>query len=173
MAEEGLKIKVFRNDKITLKEIEKLSPKAIVLSPGPGNPNDAGICLNVVKAFYKRFPLLGICLGHQTLAQSFGGKIVRAPKIMHGKLSSIQHTGKGLFKGAPCPLPVVRYHSLVVEKETLPKCLEITSETEEGVVMGIRHKRYPIEGFQFHPESIMTDFGKKLLINFFKKVYKA
>jgi para-aminobenzoate synthetase component 2 len=117
--------------------------------------------------------LLGICLGHQALAQSFGGKIVRAPKIMHGKLSSIRHTGKGLFKGIPCPLPVVRYHSLIVEKETLPKCLEITSETEEGVVMGIRHKRYPIEGFQFHPESIMTDFGKKLLINFFKKVYKA
>ena len=172
MAGEGFKVKVYRNDKITLQEIKSISPKAIVLSPGPGNPNDAGICLELVKKLHKNFPMLGICLGHQTIAQSFGAKIIRAQKIMHGKISPIYHKGKGLFKGTPNPFEVVRYHSLVVQKESLPNCLKVTSETKEGVIMGIRHNRYPLEGLQFHPESIRTDFGKALLINFLKKVYK-
>ena len=172
MAEEGFKVKVYRNDKVTLKKIESIGPKAIVLSPGPGNPNDAGISLELVKNFHQHFPMLGICLGHQTIAQSFGAKIIRAQKIMHGKISPIYHKGKGLFKGTPNPFEVVRYHSLIVQKEGLPSCLEVTSETKEGVIMGIRHIRYPLEGLQFHPESIKTDFGKKLLINFLKKAYK-
>jgi len=162
-------IKVFRNDQISLADIVEMKPDAIVISPGPGTPDSAGICLDLVANLAKDYPILGVCLGHQTIGQVFGGKVVSAPVLMHGKTSAIQHANMGVFQDLPNPLTATRYHSLVVEKETIPPVLEITAWTEDGIIMGIRHREIPhIQGVQFHPESILTDSGLKLLGNFLK-----
>ena len=170
-------IKVFRNDKITLREIEKLKPSHIVISPGPCTPKEAGISVDVVKHFTGKIPVLGVCLGHQAIGAAFGGKIVHAKKLMHGKTSLIYHDNQTVFKGLKNPFEATRYHSLLVEKKSLPKCLEISARTKEGEIMGLRLKRLPtshfplpacVEGIQFHPESILTKSGKKLLKNFFE-----
>nr|WP_110940714.1 aminodeoxychorismate/anthranilate synthase component II [Geosporobacter subterraneus] len=161
---------VYRNDQISINEIEQMNPQMIVLSPGPCTPNEAGICIDVVKHFKGRIPILGICLGHQTIGQVFGGKIVRAIEPVHGKVHSISHNNKGVFKGLKNPLKVTRYHSLVIERESLPDCFEITADTSEGEIMGIRHKEYMIEGVQFHPEAILTEMGMELLDNFLQQV---
>lgn len=163
----GQTVEVFRNDKITAQAVLEKKPAGVVLSPGPSDPDHAGICVEMVKkaAEYK-MPLLGVCLGHQTIGQVFGGKVVRAPKPVHGKLSTIFHEGKGLFRGLPSPLQATRYHSLVVERATFPECLEITAWTEDGLVMGLSHKTLPIHGVQFHPESILTEHGHAMLKNF-------
>ncbi len=157
---------VYRNDQITLDEIEALRPDQILISPGPCTPNEAGISLALIDRFKGSIPILGVCLGHQSIGQAFGGEVIRAPKMMHGKTSLMHHDGKGLFAGLPNPFTATRYHSLIVERETLPDCLEITAETAEGEIMGLRHKDYPIEGVQFHPESIITDHGHQILRNF-------
>lgn len=162
----GEEVKVFRNDEITIKEIAHLKPEKIVISPGPCTPNEAGISLEVVKAFSGKIPLLGVCLGHQSIGQAFGGKIIRAKSVMHGKTSMIRHNGKGVFENLPNPFEATRYHSLVVEKKSLPDCLEITAWTEDQEIMGVRHKTLAVEGVQFHPESILTVEGKQLLANF-------
>ena len=163
-------LEVHRNDKLTLDEIRKIKPERIVISPGPGKPEDAGLSIDVVKEFGPSIPLLGVCLGHQSIGQVFGGEIVRAEKLMHGKTSMIKHNGKGLFEDVPNPFEATRYHSLLIKKDSLPDCLEITAEakTENKEIMGIRHKEFPIHGLQFHPESILTGNGKKLLSNFLK-----
>lgn len=163
---------VYRNDSITIEEIAKLAPDMIVLSPGPCTPNEAGICIEVVEKFKGIIPILGICLGHQTIGQVFGGKVIKAIEPVHGKVYPIKHTDKGVFKGLNNPLKVTRYHSLVVEKETLPDCFEITAETDDGQIMGFRHKEYMIEGVQFHPEAILTEMGMELLDNFLKEAKK-
>jgi anthranilate synthase/aminodeoxychorismate synthase-like glutamine amidotransferase len=162
----GEDIEVFRNDKISIPEIEKLDPEVLVISPGPGTPQDAGISLDVIKHFTGKIPLLGVCLGHQCIGESFGGRIISAPRLMHGKTSSIHHTGKELFNGLPNPFEATRYHSLIIEKESLPDCLEINAWTGEQEIMGVRHKTQPLFGVQFHPESILTKEGKVLLNNF-------
>ncbi len=159
-------IKVVRNDKITLDEVRALSPKAIVLSPGPKSPAEAGICVDLVKTFYKEIPILGICLGHQSIGYALGAKVSYAKKLCHGKQSEITHDGKGIFDGVPSPLKVARYHSLAVYEEGLPEELEVSARTEDGEVMAIRHKEYPVFGLQFHPESIYTEHGKRLIENF-------
>lgn len=166
LGELGEEIKVVRNDKLTCAEIEELAPKHIVISPGPCTPNEAGISLQVIEKFAGRIPILGVCLGHQSIGQAFGGKVIRAGRLMHGKTSPIYHDGKTIFKGLPSPFTATRYHSLIVEKESLPDCFEISAETEEGEIMGIRHKEYQVEGVQFHPESILTEHGKEMLRNF-------
>jgi anthranilate synthase component 2 len=171
LGELGAEVKVVRNDKITLNEIETLAPQRIVISPGPCTPNEAGISLHVIAHFSGRLPILGVCLGHQTIGQAFGGHIVHAGKIMHGKTSMIHHREEGVFEGLETPFEATRYHSLVVEKKTLPDCLEVTAWTEpsrgdEGEIMGIRHKELPVQGVQFHPESILTEYGHDLLRNF-------
>ena len=166
LGELGAELRVFRNNKVTLQEIERLKPAGIVISPGPGTPQDAGISEDVVKCFHKTTPILGVCLGHQAIGEVFGGKIVRAPTLMHGKVSDIYHDGKRLFKGLPQGFPATRYHSLAVTQ--IPTCLEISAETKDGIVMGLRHRDFPTEGIQFHPESIMTVVGKNLLKNFLK-----
>ena len=164
-------IKVYRNDKITIEEIINLNPDAIIISPGPGNPDTSGICLELVKELGSKYPILGVCLGHQTIGQVYGGDVVSAPTLMHGKTSGIIHNNIGVFKELPNPLIATRYHSLVVDKKTMPPILEITAQTEDGVVMGIRHKQYPhLQGVQFHPESILTDCGLKLLGNFLEEL---
>ncbi|MCC5911805.1 MAG: aminodeoxychorismate/anthranilate synthase component II [Clostridiaceae bacterium] len=159
-------VQVYRNDCITLSEIEDLNPDIIVLSPGPCTPNEAGICIEVVEKFKGKIPILGICLGHQTIGQVFGAKVVRALEPVHGKVHPIQHTDQGVFEGLNNPLKVTRYHSLVIDRSTLPECFEITAETSEGEIMGIKHKKYMIEGVQFHPEAILTEMGMELLNNF-------
>ncbi len=159
-------IRVFRNDKITISQIEKLNPTYIVISPGPCTPNEAGISMNVVKYFAGEIPILGVCLGHQSIAQVFGGRIIRALVPVHGKTSLIYHDGKTIYREIENPFVATRYHSLIVERETLPDCFEISAETEDKIIMGIRHKKFPIEGVQFHPESILTAVGKKILKNF-------
>ncbi len=169
IGEQGGNPVVYRNDKITLEEIEKISPTHIVISPGPGNPTDPhyfGVCSQVILKYGKKKPVLGVCLGHQGICAVFGGKVVKAPEIMHGKTSRISHTGKSVFKGIQNPLEGMRYHSLIGEKESLPECLAITAETEDGLIMGVQHKEYPIHGIQFHPESIGTKEGKKIIKNF-------
>jgi len=170
LGELGAEVAVHRNDEISLAEIEALAPERIVLSPGPCTPNEAGVCLDVVRAFGPRLPLLGICLGHQCIGQAFGGDVVRAEAVMHGKTSLVHHEGEGLFAGLPAPLQATRYHSLVVARDSLPSCLEMTAWTEhDGAVhelMGCRHRQFPIEGVQFHPESIFTESGHDLLRNF-------
>ena len=164
-------IKVYRNDKITLEEIIRLNPDAIIISPGPGNPNTSGICLELVKELGAKYPILGVCLGHQTIGQVYGGDVVSAPILMHGKTSEIIHNNMGVFGDLPNPLIATRYHSLVVDKTTMPSILEITAQTEDGIVMGIRHKKYThIQGVQFHPESILTDCGLRLLGNFLQEL---
>jgi anthranilate synthase/aminodeoxychorismate synthase-like glutamine amidotransferase len=155
-----------RNDEIALDEIEHLAPSGIVISPGPCNPDKAGISLNVIRTFAGKIPILGVCLGHQSIGQAFGGKVIRAPFLMHGKTSEIQHDGRTIFDGIESPFMATRYHSLMVERETLPDCLEITATTTEGLIMGLRHRTFVCEGVQFHPESILTLPGKKLLENF-------
>jgi para-aminobenzoate synthetase component 2 len=159
-------IRVYRNDEITLDEIEQLQPNHILISPGPCTPNEAGISLDLIDRFKGKYPILGVCLGHQSIGQAFGGDVVRAERLMHGKTSEVFHDGKTIFAGVPSPFVANRYHSLIVKRETLPDCLEITAETAEGEIMGLRHKQYLIEGVQFHPESIITEHGKQLLKNF-------
>lgn len=157
---------VKRNDEITLDEIAELAPDHILISPGPCSPNEAGISLTLIERFKGVIPILGVCLGHQSIGQAFGGEVVRAERLMHGKTSPIHHTGKGVFKGLPSPFTATRYHSLIVRRETLPDELEITAETAEGEIMGLRHKEYQVEGVQFHPESIITENGLSMLRNF-------
>jgi anthranilate synthase/aminodeoxychorismate synthase-like glutamine amidotransferase len=164
----GEEVAVRRNDEITLVEIEAMKPEAIFLSPGPCSPEQAGITCDVVRTFHTRIPIMGVCLGHQAIGHSFGGRVVRAGRIMHGKTSPILHDGRTIFKGLASPFPAGRYHSLLVERETLPDCLEISAETEEGEIMGLRHKRWPVEGIQFHPESILTPGGRRIIGNFLK-----
>lgn len=166
IGEMGKTLKVYRNDKITIPEIEAMNPDKMVISPGPCTPTEAGISLEVIKHFAGKIPILGVCLGHQSIGQAFGGEVIRAPRLMHGKTSLIHHDGEGVFKDIPNPFEATRYHSLIVRRETLPSCLQITAETDEREIMGIRHKEYPIEGVQFHPESILTQDGMKLLGNF-------
>ena len=166
LGELGEDVRVFRNDAITLDEITDLSPDRIMLSPGPCTPNEAGISLAVIERFAGQIPLMGVCLGHQSIGQAFGGTIVRAKEIMHGKTSSVTHTGVGVFKGIENPFTVTRYHSLVVEKDSLPDCLEVTAWTDDGEIMGLRHTSLMVEGVQFHPESILTEHGHDLLNNF-------
>ncbi len=159
-------VKVVRNDCITLEEIAALNPKAIVLSPGPGHPQDAGICLDVIRAFAPKIPILGVCLGHQAIGLAFGGHIVSASQILHGKKSLVLHRRKGMFKGVPLPFYAGRYHSLAIEKDHLPDCLQVEAEDADGTIMAIKHKEYPCYGVQFHPESILTAHGELLIRNF-------
>ena len=166
LGELGANLKVYRNDKITVAEIKKLRPKKILISPGPGVPRDAGISENVIKEFGKTTPILGVCLGHQAIGEVFGGRIVLAKNLMHGKTSKIYHYGKGIFKGVKNPFDATRYHSLLVERKTFPKILNITAETKDKEIMGLQHKANPVYGVQFHPESILTVEGKKILKNF-------
>ncbi|EZP74886.1 glutamine amidotransferase of anthranilate synthase [Parageobacillus genomosp. 1] len=167
----GEELIVKRNDEVTIKEIERLNPDFIMISPGPCTPNEAGISLEAIAYFAGKIPIFGVCLGHQAIAQAFGGKIVRADRLMHGKTSQVFHDGKTIFSGIPSPFTATRYHSLIVEKETLPDCFEISAWTEENEIMAIRHKTLPVEGVQFHPESIMTSHGMQLLKNFIE-IYK-
>jgi anthranilate synthase/aminodeoxychorismate synthase-like glutamine amidotransferase len=166
LGELGADLVVKRNDEITVDEIAALKPERIVISPGPCTPNEAGISNEVIRAFGAKTPLLGVCLGHQCIGHVFGGDVVRAGRLMHGKVSPILHNGQGVFAGLPSPFEATRYHSLLVKRETLPDCLEITAETAEKEIMGLRHRELPIHGVQFHPESILTQQGKKLLANF-------
>lgn len=166
LGELGEEVVVRRNDEITVSEIEKLAPQRIVISPGPCTPSEAGVSVATIEKFAGKIPLLGVCLGHQSIGQAFGGKIVHAKTLMHGKTSQITHTGTGVFAGLPSPYRATRYHSLVIERESCPDCLEITAWTDDGEIMGVRHKTLPIEGVQFHPESIMTEHGHALLKNF-------
>lgn len=159
-------IKVIRNDKTTIEEIERMNPKGIIISPGPGTPEDSGISIEVVKKLGKGIPILGICLGHQVISKAFGAEVVRAKEIKHGKISSINHSGTGVFENVKSPLNVMRYHSLIVKKDSISSDLTITAETEDGVVMGVKHREYPIFGLQFHPESISSEEGKRIIRNF-------
>ncbi len=168
LGELGGDCRVFRNDAIAVEELLALGPRGIVLSPGPGYPEGAGICLDLVKKAAGAIPLLGVCLGHQAIGQAFGGRIVRAPKLMHGKLSAIHHEGDGLFEGLPQDFEATRYHSLVVERESLPKMLQVNAETDRGVIMGLAHREWPVFGVQFHPESIASEHGHALLANFLR-----
>ena len=170
LCELGADVQVARNDKITLEEIEDMAPNGIVVSPGPCTPREAGISGDVVKRFGERLPVLGVCLGHQTIGYAYGGVVERAPEIMHGKTSMVHHDGKGVYEGLPNPFEAIRYHSLMVNPDTLPDFLEVTSRTEDGIVMGVRHKTLPVEGVQFHPESIMTKVGHDLLRNYLRRV---
>jgi len=168
LGELGQDVLVYRNDEIDLAKVAKLKPDHIVISPGPCTPNEAGISVPLIKEFAGRIPLLGVCLGHQSIGQAFGGNIVHAKQLMHGKTSLIYHNDVGVFKGLPNPYTATRYHSLVIEKASLPDCLEITAWTEDGEIMGVRHKTLAVEGVQFHPESILTEYGHELLNNFLK-----
>jgi len=168
LGELGEDIRVFRNDKITVGEIETLKPDRIVISPGPCTPKEAGVSIEVIRHFAGSIPLLGVCLGHQSIGEAFGGDVIRAPYLMHGKTSMVHHDGKTIFKGLPNPFEATRYHSLIVKRETLPPVLEISAWTEDGIIMGVRHKEFTVEGVQFHPESILTTSGKDLLRNFLK-----
>jgi len=164
-------VQVYRNDQISLAEIRQLQPAAVVISPGPGRPEDAGISLELIKELGPTLPILGVCLGHQSIGQVFGGKIVAAPVLMHGKTSQVEHAGVGVFQGVESPMIATRYHSLVIEKQSCPEVLEITAWVEDGTIMGVRHREYPhIEGVQFHPESILTTAGKQLLRNFLARL---
>ncbi len=166
LGELGEVVKVCRNDKITISEIEVLAPDHIIISPGPCTPNEAGVSLELIERFKDRLPILGVCLGHQAIGQAFGGEVVRAPRLMHGKTSLIYHDGQGVYKGIKSPITATRYHSLIIKRETLPESLIITAQTDQGEIMGVRHSQFAIEGVQFHPESILTESGHKLLLNF-------
>ncbi len=168
LGELGQDVQVHRNDEITLEQINAMHPEKIVISPGPCTPNEAGISVPLIKEFAGKIPMLGVCLGHQSIGQAFGGNIIHAKQLMHGKTSLIHHNNVGVFKDLPNPYTATRYHSLVIERETLPDCLEITAWTEDGEIMGVRHKTLAIEGVQFHPESILTEHGHDLLNNFLK-----
>jgi len=166
----GEDVRVRRNDQITPGKIRRERPEAIFLSPGPCTPREAGITVDVIREFYTSVPLLGICLGHQSIGFAFGGEVVRAERIMHGKVSTVEHDGKTIFAGLPNPFPAGRYHSLLVRPESLPSCLEISARTAEDEIMGLRHKNYPVEGIQFHPESVLTPQGKRIIRNFLKHI---
>ncbi|WP_102273288.1 aminodeoxychorismate/anthranilate synthase component II [Cytobacillus massiliigabonensis] len=172
LGELGEELVVKRNDETSIEEIRELSPKFLMVSPGPCSPNEAGISLEAIKAFAGHIPIFGVCLGHQSIAQVFGGEVVQAERLMHGKTSDMHHDGRTIFQGLPNPFPATRYHSLIVRKETLPSCFEVSAWTAEGEIMAIRHKELPIEGVQFHPESIMTTAGKDLLKNFLRHYSK-
>jgi para-aminobenzoate synthetase component 2 len=166
LGELGCEVQVHRNDKISVEEIQHRQPERMVISPGPCTPQDAGISMEAIDKLAGQFPILGVCLGHQAMGAAFGGKIIRAPKLFHGKTSQIHHDGKGVFHHLDNPFTATRYHSLIVEKKSLPRELTITAETDDGIIMGLRHKKHKIEGVQFHPESVLTDSGKQLLRNF-------
>ena len=166
LGELGCNLEVHRNDKISVEEIVRRNPERIVISPGPCTPQEAGISVELIERLAGKFPILGVCLGHQAIGAAFGGKIVRAPKLFHGKTSEIQHDGKGIFRKMTMPFTATRYHSLIVERKSLPRELTVTAETAEGTIMGMRHRRYKLEGVQFHPESVLTEGGKQLLQNF-------
>jgi anthranilate synthase/aminodeoxychorismate synthase-like glutamine amidotransferase len=166
LGELGCQVEVYRNDKITVEDIARRKPERIVISPGPCTPQEAGISVELVERLAGKFPILGVCLGHQAIGAAFGGKIIRAPKLFHGKTSEIHHDHKNIFRQLPDPFTATRYHSLIVEKKSLPRELTITAETDDGIIMGLRHRRHKIEGVQFHPESVLTDSGKQLLKNF-------
>ena len=169
LGELGTETRVIRHDEMSAEAALALGPSAVVISPGPGNPDQAGISLELIRQAAGRVPLLGVCLGHQALGQAFGGRVVRAPRLMHGKVSSIHHDGRTVFAGLPVPFTATRYHSLVVERESVPDALEVSAWTDDGLVMGLRHRRHPLEGVQFHPESILTTVGKHLLRNFLER----
>jgi anthranilate synthase/aminodeoxychorismate synthase-like glutamine amidotransferase len=166
IAQLGEEVRVFRNDRITPEEVEEMSPQAVCLSPGPCSPKEAGVSVDIIKAFYAKLPILGVCLGHQAIAYALGGRVVKAPRVMHGKTSRIVSDGKTIFRNVPNPFEAGRYHSLIVERDSLPDSLMITAETEEREIMGVRHRQYPVEGIQFHPESILTPVGKRIIKNF-------
>jgi anthranilate synthase/aminodeoxychorismate synthase-like glutamine amidotransferase len=169
LGELGCDVEVHRNDKISVEEIARRKPEKIVISPGPCTPQEAGICVELVRRLAGKFPILGVCLGHQAIGVAFGGKIIRAPKLFHGKTSEIHHDRKGVFQKLPNPFTATRYHSLIVERKSLPRELQITAETDDGIIMGFRHRKFPVEGVQFHPESVLTQSGKQLLQNFLSK----
>jgi anthranilate synthase/aminodeoxychorismate synthase-like glutamine amidotransferase len=162
----GAAIRVFRNDAVTVEDLRRMKPERVIISPGPGGPQDAGISCDVIRAFAGTVPVLGVCLGHQSIGYVYGGRIVRAGNLMHGKTSEIIHDGKDLFKGMPNPFTATRYHSLLIERRSLPSCLAVTARTKDGEIMGVRHKQLPVWGVQFHPESILTQEGRKILANF-------
>jgi anthranilate synthase component 2 len=162
-------VRTVRNDEITLDQIADMNPDRICISPGPKSPKDAGVSVDVLKEFKGKKPILGVCLGHQAIGEAFGGKIIRAKQVMHGKTSKIAHTGEGVFKGLPSPFTVIRYHSLAIERASLPSCLEVTAWTDDGEIMGVRHKEFDIEGVQFHPESILSEHGHAMLKNFLER----
>ncbi|MEI6892092.1 MAG: aminodeoxychorismate/anthranilate synthase component II [Pontiella sp.] len=166
LGELGAEMRIFRNDKITVQEAVALNPEKVLVSPGPCSPKEAGISCDIIREFGPRLPLFGVCLGHQSIGEVYGGNVIRAERLMHGKTSPMIHEGQSVFKGLPSPFDATRYHSLIVERETLPDCLEITAWTAEGEIMGVQHKEHPVHGVQFHPESILTIEGKKLLQNF-------
>ena len=168
LGELGEDIRVYRNNKITIKEIEEMRPELTVISPGPCTPNEAGVSVETIRHFKGKIPILGVCLGHQSIGAAFGGEIIRAQRLMHGKISLIHHDGKTIFEGIENPFEATRYHSLLIKKENIPDCLEISAWTQEGEIMGVRHKEYLIEGVQFHPESILTKSGKEILRNFLR-----
>ena len=172
-SELGAEVEVIRHDCITVKEIKQRGYEALVISPGPGVPKEAGISEDAIRQLGAELPILGICLGHQAIGEVYGGKVVRAGAIVHGKSSPLHHDGRGIYEGLPQNIPVARYHSLIVERESLPDCLEVASELEDGTIMGLRHKEYPVEGIQFHPESILTPEGHKMLANFLKSLGKV
>ena len=169
LGELGAEIEVRRNDQTSVAEIERMAPERLVISPGPRTPSEAGICLEVIQKLSGRIPILGVCLGHQAIGQVYGGHVVHAPELMHGKTSLIHHKGHGVFRNLPVPFEANRYHSLIVERPSLPDELEITAETADGLIMGLRHRTHPVEGVQFHPESILTPLGKDLLRNFLER----
>lgn len=166
LGEIGVDVEVFRNDEISVDELRAKNPEGIILSPGPCTPDDAGICMEIIENLGETIPILGVCLGHQSIGQVYGGKVIRAPYLMHGKVSKISHDGKTVFNGFKSPFNATRYHSLIVERESLPDCFEITSETEDGIIMGLSHKKNPVHGVQFHPESIASEHGHDILRNF-------
>ena len=166
LGELGCTLEVHRNDKISVEQIARKKPERIVISPGPCTPHEAGISVELIQKLAEEFPILGVCLGHQAIGAAFGAKIIRAPKLFHGKTSEIEHDGKGIFRSLPNPFTATRYHSLIVERKSLPRELEVTAETRDGVIMGLRHRKYKAEGVQFHPESVLTEWGKQLLKNF-------
>jgi anthranilate synthase component 2 len=170
LCELGARVTVRRNDALTVDDARALAPDCVVISPGPGVPRDAGISIELIRALGPTTPILGVCLGHQAIAEAFGGDVVRAPELMHGKASQIHHSGSGVLEGLPTPFSAIRYHSLCATRETLPPSLEVTAETERGIIMAIRHREFPVQGVQFHPESILTEHGKDLLRNFLRLV---
>jgi anthranilate synthase component 2 len=166
LGELGCQVEVHRNDRISVEQIAQRKPERIVISPGPCTPQEAGICVELIQKLARKIPILGVCLGHQAIGVAFGGKIIRAPKLFHGKTSQIRHDGRGVFRGLPNPFTATRYHSLIVERKSLPRELQITAETDDDIIMGMQHREYPLKGVQFHPESVLTESGKQLLKNF-------
>ena len=166
LAELGVEVRVFRNDAISVERVRALAPRAVVISPGPSSPDHAGVSLEIIDKLAGRIPILGVCLGHQAIGQAFGGRVVRAKQVMHGKVSRVQHDGQGVFRALPAPFNATRHHSLAVDRKSLPDCLKVSAESEDGEVMGLRHRSLPVEGVQFHPEALLTEHGRQLLQNF-------